>query len=273
MTMRTEIFSPSAALSDFVMCYWNLDARPEGTPKRNTIVPDGTMKLIFHYGDTYVHHTPSGGQLVLPRCFLIGQLTRPFVVEPKGATGSFIVRFHPAGLIPFATAELRNLENTALPLGELFGRDGLELGEMILNAHSIEQRIKIIENFLLKRLNRQTITDRVVKESVNILLNEKGKPAVRDLSRQCGISPKHLNRKFSETVGLTPKQFAQTVRIQTALKMLITHDDWRLTDLAFESEYFDQAHFIRQFRKFTGITPKRFYGDDLTMSTIFDRSL
>ncbi|MEM7658378.1 MAG: DUF6597 domain-containing transcriptional factor, partial [Bacteroidota bacterium] len=101
--MTGTIFPPSDDLTDFVMQYWTLEFPREGIPQRNTIIPDGTMKLIFHYGDLYWHHPEGRESFLQPRCFLIGQLTRPYVVEPAGDTGTFVVRFHPNGFLPFAT--------------------------------------------------------------------------------------------------------------------------------------------------------------------------
>ena len=67
------------------------------------------------------------------------------------------------------------------------------------------------------------------------------------------------------------KKLAKTIRIQTTLKILLNDEISSLTDLAYENEYFDQAHFIKEFKEFTGLTPKEFFGDDLKMSLIFDK--
>lgn len=93
--MNHKIFEPQENLKEWVKCYWTLESDFENTPKKNTIIPDGTMKLIFHYGDTYKHHFDNNTSSILPKCFLIGQLTKPYIVEPLGVTGSFVVRFQP----------------------------------------------------------------------------------------------------------------------------------------------------------------------------------
>ena len=84
------------------------------------------------------------------------------------------------------------------------------------------------------------------------------------------ISRRQLTRKFSSTIGLSPKQLSKTIRLQASLKTLLTQKVTKFTDLAYENEYFDQAHFIKDFKAFTGLTPKEFYGDQLKMSLIFD---
>jgi AraC-like DNA-binding protein len=268
--MKPQIFEPNKELAEFVKCYWTLESAKEDTPLKNTIVPDGTMKLIFHYGDTYKHHPNHGESIILPKCFLIGQLTRPYIVEPLGITGTFVVRFHPNGFLPFSTIPIKEMENTAIPLDKLFGKDGEEIGEKILNAKDTSERINLIEIFLLKRLTDKQTIDKVVKSTIETILNANGQFSVNEHSQQNNINRRQLTRKFTSTIGLSPKQLSKTIRIQATLKKLLTEEVTSLTDLAYENEYFDQAHFIKDFKEFTGLTPKEFYGEDLKMSLIFD---
>lgn len=269
--MIPQIYAPSPALATHVQCYWTLESAPEHTPTRNTIVPDGTMKLIFHYGDPYCHHSPSLGRTLLPRCFLIGQLTAPYVVEPLGATGTFVVRFHPNGFFPFSTIPLKAMVNTAVPLEVLFGIDGVALGAQILAASTPAARIASLEAFLLRRLAAGTGTDGRIQATLQTIVGAQGHLTVGQLSRQLHIDPRQLARSYAREVGLSPKQLSKTIRLQATLKSLLTQEVDKLTELAYAHQYFDQAHFIKDFRAFTGLTPKQFYGEALRMSLIFDR--
>jgi len=270
MHLNPRIFEPTFELTEFIKRYWTLDGEKENTPIKNTIVPDGTMKLIFHYGETYKHHSQSGEITILPKCFLIGQLTKPYVIEPIGITGSFVVQFKPNGFLPFTTIPIKEMENTAIPLDKLFGENGKKLSEQILNANSTSERIQIIEIFLLGELSNKRTIDSIVKSTVETIYNANGKFSVNEFLKSNNINRRQLSRKFSSTIGLSPKQLAKTIRIQTTLKALLNEEHTRLTDLAYENEYFDQAHFIKDFKEFTGLTPKEFYGEDLKMSLIFD---
>lgn len=269
--MIYQIFEPHHDLKTFVKCYWTLESPKEKTPEKNTIVPDGTMKMIFHYGDLYKYYTESGNRISLPKCFVIGQLTRPFEVEPTGETGTFFVRFHPNGFLPFTTIPIEEMENTAVSLTKLFGRDGQEIGQKVLNADTTLERINLIESFLFNRLTENKIIDHIVKSTVETILTVDGQLSVDELSRQNNISRRHLARKFSSSIGLSPKQFSKTIKLQATLKTLLNKKITSFTDLAYESKYYDQAHFIKDFKEFTGLTPKEFYDDHLKMSLIFDR--
>lgn len=268
--MVHQIFDPTSDLRPFVQCYWSLEGPRIATPTNNTIVPDGSMKLIFHYGDPYTHFPKQGGPVALPRCFLIGQLTRPFEVGPTGKTGTFFVRFHPDGFLPFAPAPIRTMENAAIPLEVLFGDEGKDLEQQIMNARATPERITVIEAFLLNRLTDAKADNFLVKASVETILKAKGHPSIDEISNLMNINRRQLERKFSAMIGLSPKQLSKIARLQATLKLLRAKKTGSLTTLAYEGNYYDQAHFIRDFREFTGITPKEFFGGTLDMSLIFE---
>lgn len=267
--MNYETFEPHQELASLVKCYWTLESPEEVPPEKQTIVPDGCMEMIFHYGDLYVQYTEMGKSIVQPRCFVIGQLTRPLEIEPTGETGIFSVRFHPNGFLPFATIPIKEMENKAVSLDKLFGKDGADIEDKILNAPSTLERIKLIEGFLLKRLTDAETVDNIVKSTVEIILTANGQLSVDELSRQTNINRRQLERKFSSVIGLSPKQLSKTIRLQATLKMLLSNQFTSLTALAYENEYYDQAHFIKDFKELTGFTPREFYGNNLKMSSLF----
>ncbi|MDP9955090.1 AraC-like DNA-binding protein [Epilithonimonas hungarica] len=267
--MNYQTFEPYQDLTAFIKCYWTLESPKEETPEKQTIVPDGCMEMIFHYGDLYKQYFDNGNTIIQPRCFVIGQLTRPLEIEPTGETGIFSVRFHPEGFLPFITTPIKEMENTAVPLEKLFGKDGQEIEQQVLNANSTSERIKLIEIFLLNRLIDIETIDRIVRSTVETIITANGQLSVDQLSRLTKVDRRQLLRKFSSAIGLSPKQLSRIIRLQAALKMLLNDKFSNLSNLAYENEYYDQAHFIKEFKEFTGSTPKEFYGTHLKMSSLF----
>ncbi len=265
--MDYQIFEPDSGLAPFIKCYWTLDSPKIDIPQSQTIVPDGCMEMIFHYGDLYKQYI-DGKAVVQPRSCVFGQLTRPLEIEPTGVTGVFSVRFHHDGFVPFTTIPIKEMDDRAISLEKLFGAYGTDLEEKVLQSCTTEEKINTVESFLLERLNTET-TDRIVRSTVDILLKVNGKISIDELSKQTNINRRQLERKFSSAIGLSPKQLSKTIRLQNALRRLLHKEYSSLTALAYESEYYDQTHFIKDFKEFTGYTPKEFYGDNLQMSFLF----
>lgn len=266
--MNYQTFQPHPDLASFIKCYWIMESPKEENPQKQTIVPDGCMEMIFHYGDLYKQYMENGESVVQPRSCVFGQLTQLLEIEPTGITGIFSVRFHHEGFLPFATMPIKEMDNKAIPLEKLFGSDGTALEKNILETESTEEKINIVEAFLLNRLNTETF-DKIVQSTVETILTANGQMSVMELSKHININRRQLERKFSSAIGLSPKQLSKTIRLQSVLKLLLNKEFTSLTTLAHDADYYDQAHFIKDFKEFTGLTPKEFYGENLKMSSLF----
>ena len=267
--MDYKTYAPSVDLSAFVKCYWTLNAPEELVSEKQRIVPDGCMEMIFHYGDLFKQYLQDGNFIIQPRSFVFGQITSPLDIEPTGNTGIFAIRFYPETFIPFSSMLINEMDNKAVALFDLYGEDGIILEKTILNALTTEGRIKIIETFLLNKLTTSDAIDRIAKSTVEAIVNLNGQLSVDELSKQLKINRRQLERKFSSIIGLSPKQFSKIIRLQTALKMLANKNFETLTDIAYEGDYYDQSHFIKDFKEFTGMSPKQFYSNNLKMSALF----
>jgi AraC-like DNA-binding protein len=267
--MSYKAYTPNIDVAAFVKCYWTLDTPKEIKPEKQRIVPDGCVEMIFEYGDSYRQYRSDGSFFIQPKCFVFGQITEPLEIEATGETGIFAVRFHPEGFIPFATIPIIEMENRPVPLNELFGEEGIRLGNEVLAASTTVERIEIIERFLLERLISPESIDRVAKSSIALMFELNGQLSVDELTDQLNINRRQLERKFSTVVGLSPKQLSKIIRLQATLKMISNNQFTSLTAVAYEGNYYDQAHFIKDFKEFTGMSPKQFYANNLKMSMLF----
>ena len=153
------------------------------------------------------------------------------------------------------------MENTAVSLEKLFGKDGQEIEQQILNSNLTSERIMLVEKFLLDRLTDTETIDRIVKSTVETIITANGQLSVDELSTLTQVNRRQLLRKFSSAIGLSPKQLSRTIRLQAALRMLLNDQFSNLAELAYKNEYYDQAHFIKDFKEFTGTNPKEFLED------------
>ena len=117
----------------------------------------------------------------------------------------------------------------------------------------------LIEKFLIKRLKERKSNDvLLIRGAVNIINKSRGRINSQELSKKLYVEPKNLERKFSSLIGKTPKQFIKIVRCNNVMNSLIRGRNENLACLANENGYFDQSHMIKDFKAFSGCTPREF---------------
>ena len=224
-----RIYRPSPALARYVHCYWTLETRG-GTPQ--TIFPDGRPEIVVHLGDPAIQ---DGRRQ--PSAILVGQMRGPVGITPGAQTQSFGIRLNPAGA--FA----------------LFGFNQSEITDRIVELEPKVARAlrgagpgQVVEAELLKRCKAP---EPRIEAAISRIANRAGRVTVDALARHVELTPRHLERLFQAQVGIDPKTLARIVRFQR----VVTAPAQNWAALAADAGYFDQAHLIRDFRRFTGLTP------------------
>ncbi len=267
--MNYQVYNPSQELQAFVKCFWSLEGEAAAEPGRQRVLPDGCMEMIFHYGDLYRQYFEDGSSIIQPRSFVFGQITRFIEIAPTGISGMISARFLPEGFAPFITIPVTRLQEKANPIDEVFGEKGKQLEDAVINASSNAERIRIIESFLISRLSEPQTIDAITKNCVEVIMRSQGQLDVTELAGGLNTSRRNIERKFISVIGMSPKQLARAVRLQATLKMLEQKKFTSLTSLAYENGYYDQAHFIKDFKEFTGMSPKSFYARNLRFAALF----
>ena len=269
--MNYQTFQPHPDLQSLISCYWTLEVPAGNDAERQRIIPDGTIEMAFILGDDIKRYTSDDDFILQPRAMVLGQIIEPFYIEPTGYVDTFAVRFYPYGFANFVTEPIKNLANKETPIALLFGEKRSEkLEQEIIQAAGVEQRIGIIERFLLDMLSEESVVDNIVKTTIDALLLTKGSTSISDILKKDPSKRRQLERKFVKQIGISPKQLGKVIRLQSALKMLLNEEGESLTNVAYESEYYDQAHFIKDFKEFTGTSPKDFLGNEnMTLSSVF----
>ncbi len=268
--MNYQTYPSSADLNAVVKCHWTLEVPAEMSGTKQRILPDGCVDMVFILGDDIRRVLPDGGHVNQPRAMILGQITEAFDVEPTGTVDSFAVRFYPFGFSSFFTKPLKELANRETPLDQVFGQaDAANLERGIVNAADTAERIRIAEDFLRSKLKASTVIDQVIKETVGILLSTQGSATIDSLVKGDRSNRRKLERSFNTKIGVSPKQLAKVIRLQTALRSMLEPGGDNLTRVAYESEYYDQAHFNNDFREFTGMSPRDFLGSEMmSLSTL-----
>ncbi len=260
--MDYQTFKPHPDFESFIKCYWTLRVPVDPVPEKQRILPDGCVELIFTLTDDIKRYTSEEHFIIQPRAMVLGQISEPFFIEPTGVVDTFAARFYPSGFAPFTEVPINDFANMETPIALVFEEEiAKDLDRRIVNATDTRERIQIVEEFLSAQMHEADVIDSILKSTIDTILLTKGRVAINEILKDELPRRRQLERKFSQRVGISPKQLGRIIRLQETLKMLLNRRTGNLTEVAYENEYFDQSHFIRDFKEFTGVNPKEFYKD------------
>lgn len=206
-------------------------------------IPDGRTALLFRE----LEGAREGS------AYVAGPRTRATFKRKTGLARTVILRFKPGWSVALLGVPASELTDRIAPLEDMWGRAGRELGAALLAARSRADVLDRVARALSLRAGRSLATSsgQLARRAVHLL--EDGEVRVERVADRLGVTARHLRRAFLEHVGVGPKEFARTVRLQRALRMAATSCDW--ARIAADSGYYDQAHLIADFRQLVGRTP------------------
>jgi AraC-like DNA-binding protein len=262
-------FKPIAPLRPFVQCIWTMKARGEDFAEPQRLVPDGNIEVMLHYGDSSSQAWTSGSKNIdihKGSC-LVGQRPGYYFTSASGDVDFIGISFKPGGLSPFIHQPVEDLTGSIIPLKLLNNALFLEIEERIVELQDIASRIELIESLLTKNLqaNRDRLEN--VERFIPLVHTISNYSSVAHFLREHIIHERKLQRDFDHHVGLTPKFLQRVLRFREAAHAMFTASFKNLTALAYDCGYYDQAHFINEFKYFSGVSPRQYLqecGKDLS---------
>lgn len=223
------------------------------------VVPTGNLQLMFHYRKPFVMTFPDREVALQPQSFASGLSSKFMDASTQGASGVITIEFQPYGACNFFRFSLREIEDQSIRLNDIFTNEVKYLEEQICECDDLPTRISLIEQFLTENLVPVDVRDfRLMKQAVELVQQSGGQIKASQLASKLTVTSKCLERKFASLVGKSPKQFIRIVRFQEVMNGLIRQQPDYLTEYAFNNGYFDQSHFIHEFKTFSGYTPSEF---------------
>ncbi|MCW3463936.1 helix-turn-helix domain-containing protein [Chitinophaga nivalis] len=171
-------------------------------------------------------------------------------------THSFIaVRFKAGAIRHFCPSPVAAITEQFPDINMLYGDEGKRLTESLYNSNSLSQQLALIWDFLLRLLNNYHRPHTLVDEAVRQLYYNRELPDLITFSASLGSSYRQFERLFINYIGVTPKSFQQTARLNNTLKHLLFREISNYLPVAFDFGYYDQSHFIKACRRFFGDKP------------------
>lgn len=178
------------------------------------------------------------------------------IFKNSAGIGTVLVYFTELGFAHFASHPAHELFNLSLSLEAIFDKNKVsEVEEKLAMAATHKQRIHVVERFLLSQY-KEIEADKLIVEAVKLLYQSQGTLRIKELNEKLGVSQSAFEKRFRRLVGTTPKKFASIIRFNTVLDNLGSGKS--LTEICYENNFFDQAHFIKDFKQYTGATPENF---------------
>jgi len=248
-----QIIQPSALLSPYVKHYWFMTITGE-IQASERVIPTGMMCLMFHRGERIFSSSENQWQ---PRAFLSGLNTAYTDLAYCGSIDMISVEFRPAGAKAFFKIPMMELNRQTVSIDALSDPQLAELEKRLSGVSDPETCTFLIERFLYQRLYRLEAHNLKRMDAVMQSIY-CGQQNIDILADTACLGYKQFKRIFADYVGANPKDFLRVIRFQKALHTLQIQPGINLTQLAHQCDYYDQAHFIKDFRQFSGYTPTEY---------------
>jgi AraC-like DNA-binding protein len=249
--------NPCALLHEYVDWYWLYEGY-HPAQRLERLLPDGTFELCINLRDE-VRHTydrESHKPLTAYRgAWLSGTHSRHIVIDATPDSSMMGVHFKPGGAACVLGMPAGEMTDRVVGLDSVSGRAGLELREALLDSPTPTGKSAVLESFLLRLAKRGRSRSPAIRHALRQFSTESGMLSIASVANELGWSHKHLVQRFRDEVGLTPKRFCRIQRFRAVLQAIEQQRQVAWADLACACGYFDQAHFIREFRDFSGLSP------------------
>lgn len=235
---------PHPYLQKYIINYFEMNSY-QRMHKSFTVrcIPDGCITLMFNKN-------------LREKLFLAGIARKPFFEKIITEPDMFGVKFYPGAINNFFRLPCNDIYDNPLPFEEFVSFKIKDLEEKLFCANTFEMRIEILETFLVNQLeNRMYSANPNWEFCMDAIYLSKGSIRVKDLCKQANISDRYLRMLFNTQLGISPKEFIKLVRFQSSYRDIKFNKHKSPVDIALGNGYYDQSHFIKEFKEFSGKTP------------------
>lgn len=256
--VRFRILPPPALLENDVQCFRIAEYNGVESLTAN-VAPNALPGIVFQTDSTgrpAIENiaTRSSAETATATLFVHGAGIEPSVMRfTRGSYTTIQVILKPHALQSLFGLNAAVLSNNSAGLGEIAASD---LSLRLLDARGNSQRIALLVDFLSARVREAHPRDPLIEESLRLIERDVACIGVRHLLERLNISERHFERRFAQSVGVTPQAYIRVRRFNEAVRLIKTGQYRRLTDIAYALSFYDQSHLIRDVSALSGLTPK-----------------
>lgn len=227
-------------------------------------LPDGNTEIVIDLTENpqFIYDNETLHEIQICRyAWVSGVRTKPITIPSGSGSRMLVVAFKRGKGFPFYRFPMSEINDVVTNADLIFGRNFFDLREQLLAAKSVDRMFQIVECFLLRQARDQIWIDgatRCIEYAVSEIIDHPNLGCLHKLSDEIGYSQKHFIDLFRQHVGVTPKQYLKIMRFQKAVDAIEKAKTIRWIHIALESGYYDQAHFIHEFKLFSEFTPSEY---------------
>lgn len=249
---------PTVQLSSFVDYFWYLEC---SNPVNNWELsfPDGSTDIVIDLLEERVCMADaSNRQRLLDSTLMCGPHSEYFFINHQNGSKVIGIHFKPGGVFPFLGFPLDELHNSLLSMDTIWGNQVVDLRDELLETTSMEERFRILDRRLMEFAVKPLSSHPVVQYALNKFENITHSVDISSVVEDTGISHRRFIEIFKKETGYTPKHYSRIRRFQEVLLLINKSRDIDWANIAISCGYYDQAHFIKDFRAFSGLNPRNY---------------
>lgn len=223
---------------------------------RFRVLPDTCVELFVNYGDKPLANIQGRMAFKNKRSLVTFRMSHFMDAQMAAGTKCVAVCFRPGMAYPFFGVSMHVLADHVIDLCDLWHAMAGEMEERLAFAQSDAERVNIVQHYLLLQLRSRPQPDKHILWCLGQIHNTEGQLRVQQLTEQVNLSQRQLSRKFNEQVGLSTKEYTRMNRFLHSLAHLKQYPAVSLTEVAYRSGYYDQAHYIMDCREYSGMSPR-----------------
>lgn len=259
---------PASALSHIIKSFWMIDSMHDATINKQKIIPDGYPEMIFHSADPY-KATINGVWQLQDSDLIAGQITNYFYLENTGVTKMFAIKFQPWALAVLFGVDMATITDTVITINPTL----LEILRPIKHIAiqddcTFEDKVTRIEHWFVTYLRTILYTKHTGIQATTLMIESQGKIGLAEIQKQIGVSERSLERFFKRHIGLSPKRYYRILRFSNVFN-LVQEKGFKWSDVVYLGGFYDQSHFIKNFKEFTGEEPSNYGFGEETMANFF----
>jgi AraC-like DNA-binding protein len=253
----TEIFLPDPLLCRYIVAY-NFYGTNYIPPFFINPVPNGLLEMYVHFGDSYLLNSDDS-RIEGFKNFVVGLYELDYKVKVRPCASGYYqgvcIRFTYEGIVTLLGLQISDSLNSIINLEQIYDNRGKALHENLEDATGNFEKARLLDIFFICILSSKYKKNSKLSIIYEYLLRKTGRISIDDMAHTVGLSYRTIHRKFCNEVGICPKEYLKIIRFNNSCRLLVQYPFYDIQDIIYHSGYYDQAHFIHEFKSIMKISP------------------